>query len=310
MEDLRLVGTAGDGPGEFQNLTEMNVTDGDTAYVYDRRLYRITIFSPEGDLLSTLGVTRENGGRGTLALDAWGLDTQAFVLRRLGAYDTLASDPMPRRDQRDAVLFVLNRDGTVGSGPASFPGDYSVEFERGDASAPFGNQVSVDVGRRRILYTTGVTYEIILLDEELDVRRIIRWNGWEERLTEKDVESAKARLSEAMADLRAQAPQIVDDLIEAQFSAAVVPQMRPALGNVFFDDQDRIWVSQFKLSVDRWQQEESWHVLDPTGRPLARLQLPANAQLGAVRGDRVLLIVRDELEVEHLEILMMVTGHE
>ncbi|MCI0436311.1 MAG: 6-bladed beta-propeller [Gemmatimonadetes bacterium] len=74
------VGRAGEGPGEFQNLTELTAGAGDTVYAYDRRLYRITILDPAGNLVRVIPLTRENGGFGSLAMDAWPLDGGRLLL--------------------------------------------------------------------------------------------------------------------------------------------------------------------------------------------------------------------------------------
>jgi len=56
------------------------------------------------------------------------------------------------------------------------------------------------------------------------------------------------------------------------------------------------------LPTHPWDQAETWHVLDRDGTPLGRLMLPLNARLEAVRSDRAVLIVRDELDVQHLRV--------
>ena len=82
----------------------------------------------------------------TLAMDAWGFDSRRFLLHRLSPWDSASAAPLPRRDQRDVVLFLLDSVGNVTGDPIRFEGGYSVEFDMGDAGSPFANQPFIEVG--------------------------------------------------------------------------------------------------------------------------------------------------------------------
>ena len=49
---LRLLGRAGEGPGEYARISRLEIGPGDTLYVYDRSLGRRTIYGPEHDLIT------------------------------------------------------------------------------------------------------------------------------------------------------------------------------------------------------------------------------------------------------------------
>ena len=302
----RLVGGPGSGPGEFQSLTELTVTPGDTAYTYDRRLYRISVFGPNGDLLRTVALTREDGGYGTLALDAWALDSERLLLHRRGPYDTTNSAPLPRRDERDALLFALDGEGSVRAGPIRFNGEYSAEFDGGDAPVPFGNRPAIAVGAGSIVHGSARVYELTVSTPDLKPKRIIRWSGWEEPLTTEEVQAARDTIEASLGELRAQRPDLVRRLVEGMFSPNVLPEIRPALGPIFIDEEGRLWVSRFIPTTNQWSQEDAWHLLDSDGHPLARVPLPPRARLAAVRKDRVALIMRDALDVEHLHVFRLI----
>ncbi len=304
----RLVGGPGSGPGEFQSLTELTVTPGDTAYTYDRRLYRISVFGPDGDLLRTVALTREDGGYGTLALDAWALDSEHLLLHRLGPYDTTNAEPHPRRDERDALLFALDGKGGVRAGPIRFNGGYSAEFDGGDAAAPFANRPAIAVGAGSIVHGSARVYQLTVSTPDLKPKRIIRWSGWEEPLTNEEVQAARDTIEAGLGELQAQRPDLARRLVEAMFSPNILPEIRPALGPIFIDEEGRLWVSRFIPTTNQWSQEDAWHLLDSDGRPLARVPLPPRARLAAVRKDRVALIMRDALDVEHLRVFRLIKG--
>jgi len=303
-----LIGGAGSGPGEFQNLTTLTILPGDTVVTYDRRLYRISVFDPTGELLQTMSLTREDGGMNTLAMDAWAFGSRRFLLHRLSPWDSTNAAPVPRRDQRDAVLFLLDSGGNVAGDPIRFEGGYSVEFDMGDAGSPFANQPFIEVGSGGVVYGSGVRYEVTYSSPELRPLRIVRWHGWGVALEEEVIQGIREEYEAGWAELRAQRPDLVEGLLGALFSPEVLPDTLPALGSAVLDDAGRLWVSRFKPSTESWSQEDSWHILREDGHPLARIQLPPDARLAAARGNRVALILRDSLDVEHLRVYRVVEG--
>lgn len=137
---IRIIGGAGQGPGEFRSVTKLTVTPGDTAYTYDRRLYRVSGFDPAGGLVKTFALSREDGGLGTLALDVWAFDSDHFLLHRRSPWNSTNAEPLPRRDQRDVTLFLLDGTGRVRASPIRFAGEYTIEGDHGDAQALFSNR--------------------------------------------------------------------------------------------------------------------------------------------------------------------------
>lgn len=298
----KLVGGSGDGPGEFQSLTELTLTRGDTAYTYDRRHYRISIFGPRGELVDAIFVGRERAGAGSLVLDAWATDSEHLILHSLGPLESAPRHGRPYRDQRDAILHSLDAGGRERRPPVRFTGGYSIEGPHGDAPGPFANEPFVSARAGRVLHGSALDYELTLRTPRLEPVRVIRWEGWRRPLGEQTVQAVRDTLELRYAELEDIRPELYEMLIGALFAPELLPDSLPALGSAFLDERGRIWVSRFRPTVYRWSQEDVWHVLDPTGRPLARLALPPHSRLTAVRGDRAALVMRDSLEVEHVRV--------
>lgn len=307
---VRLVGGPGEGPGEFRNITELNVMPGDTFVTYDRRLYRISVFDPSGELAKTVTVTREDGGQGTLALDAWGFGSERFLLHRMSDRDSADSTPRPRRSQRDAVLLPLDGDGMVDGPPIRFTGGYSVQFEGGGTASPFGNEPIVEVSSGALVYGSALDYELTVASPDLRPRMILRWGGWKRPLLAETVNEIRRQFEAGWEEVGAAQPELVERIVEALFSPEIMPDTLPVLGPVFFDESGRLWVSRFVPSIYTWGEEDSWHVLDADGHPRARIQLPPDAQLRAVSGDRIALVIRDSLDVEHLKIFRILDAEQ
>lgn len=304
-DDVRLLGGRGNGPGEFQNLTELTVTPGDTSYTYDRRLYRISRFDPDGSLVETMDVGRERAGPGSLVLDAWAVDSEHYILHSLGSAESRVTG-RAYRDQRDAVLHALDGDGNVVGAPLHVTGGYSISGSHGDISAPFANRPFVSTGGGRVLHGSGLRYELILRTPDLQPVRIVRWPGWEQPLGDDLIQSVRDTIEAGFEELRAVRPDLFTAVIDALFDPSLLPDTLPAIGRALLDDTGRIWVSAFRPTTDAWREEDIWHVLSSDGAPLARLLLPSSARLLAVRGDRIALVVRDESDVEHVRVFEIV----
>ncbi len=102
--------------------------------------------------------------------------------------------------------------------------------------------------------------------------------------------------------------------MEAIFHPDVLPEALPALSSALLDESGGIWVARFRPVTDmrerssgntllNWHQEDVWHVLDSNGSPIARLRLPTRTRLLAVRSDRVAVVTRDDLDLEHVRVL-------
>ena len=302
-----LVGGQGDGPGEFQNLTELTVTTGDSIHAFDRRLYRVSVFSPDGMHVRSSAVRRRLEGVGTTAVDVWALASGRYVLHRNSSYDTTRTDAFPRRDQRDVVLSVTDAQGSELVEPIRFPGEFSAESDGLDAPAPFSPRPLIAVARGRVVHGDARTYDLTLRDPELEPFLRVRWSGWGRPVTEEEVAQVRDTVVRTLDEFRDQRPDLVEQILETQFAASVTPQMRPALGGILLEPGGRMWLSEFAPYTEAWDERDSWHVLAADGTPVARLALPSNARLAAVRHDRVALIVRDELDVEHVHVLPLLS---
>lgn len=305
-DEAALLGGPGEGPGEFQNLTELGLAAGDTAFAYDRRLYRISRFDPDGTLGATIPVGRERAGPGSLVLDAWGLDSRRLVLHSLGPVADEWDGVRAYRDRRDAVIHLVDDEGRALGPSIRFPGGYSIAGAFGDLRAPLANEPMVSVRGGRILHGSGLRYELVLRGDDVRPIRIIRWDGWRAPLSDTLVRRVRDSLELAFEPARERRPELVSQLLDALFDPELLPDTLPALRSAILDDGGRIWVSAFRPTTDAWSQETTWHVLDSLGTPMARVLLPPRARLVAVRGNRVALVQRDAVDVEHVRVFELV----
>ncbi len=305
-----LVGDQGEGPGEFRDVTTLTVARGDTAFVFDRRLLRVSSLSPDGELIATVPVGEGLAGA-TRAEDAWATDSDHLVFHAAGPMDTLGAGAA-WKDQREALLFSLDGRGRPRSSPVRFTGGYRIIANDADVGrpfiviAPFANQPIVAVGPDRVVHGSGLTYELFIQSPELQLERVIRWSGPRVATDDATIESARAWAEALYEGLRQQDSRMADVALEAAFAPELLPDSLPALSSVLVDSRGRFWVSRYISNDEAWDQRDAWHILAADGEPLARVSLPPESRLAAVGEDRVALIVRDELDVEHLRVLKLV----
>ena len=305
---LRSIGGRGDGPGEFRNVTELTVGAADTLYVYDRRHSRASQYDPDGDLVTVIDLPREAAGQGSVSFDAWP-HGDGLLLHVLGALDLDGSQPVPRLDQRRSVIHRVDRSGRIGSQVEEFMGGYTIVGQRFDGASPFASESLVAVRPGSVVWSPGVDYQVLISSEARGVTHVT-WTDWREPNDAASVDEVRDAFSAGLEEVRRVRPERVTALLEAIFAPELVPAEMAALGGLFLDDRGRVWLSRFRPSTHRWDQQHAWHVLDSEGRPLARLLLPRDARLAAVRGDRVAVVVRDELDVQHVHVYGVSEGGE
>ena len=128
-------------------------------------------------------------------------------------------------------------------------------------------------------------------------------------MSAEEVTRVQGEYETATSEFRSREPEIANSVREARFAPAALPETRPALREVLLDDLGQIWVSRFMPSNAEWQQADSWHVLDRTATPVARIELPENSWLTAVMSDRIAIVVRDSLDVEHVRVHRLSVRH-
>lgn len=298
----RTVGRRGEGPGEFRNVTNMTVVAGDTIHVFDRGLQRVTMLDPEGGIVTTTLIGPSTDRDLGSALEAWPLVEGRELVLRPAIREETPSGPLPRRYPVDLALVRWPEATGAEAERVLISGAYQVEFEDGLTPVPFAPTPAVAAADGRVAYTSSVRYAITIADGGLRPRRKVQWSGWTEVLVEQHVSEVRGVAEDALGAARRNRPQFVENLLDAYFSASVLPDSIPAISRLLMDDVGRVWVSQFTPSLGRLIDEGPWHVLDTRGHPVARIEFGPRARLAAVRSDRVVLVVSDELGLESIRV--------
>jgi hypothetical protein len=177
---------------------------------------------------------------------------------------------------------------------------YSGQDERGDARQIFSNQPFIAPAADRVAYGSGETFEVHVADRDLATQRIVRWALADEPLTDAEVSRARERLYASMpvGAPRERIEQALNDIVAPE----LLPKVRPAISRALWDDAGRLWLGRFEPPIRGLAEAFDWVVLDSAFRPVGRLRLPELARLESVRGNELLVSVRDSLDVQTVEV--------
>jgi len=284
---LRTIGRHGDGPGEFTAATLVAVLPGDSVWVFDGGLNRVTVFEPGGRRAAyTVQVGRGPGVSPSRVARVRGGRMLAAVFE--SAYDF-------NRPQREGirggldVVRLLNADG-------SLRGD-SVLLLRERESLVYRNPVAVGAnpfGRESFLAPAGHDRLVTAWSDSL------QFEVW--TVDGRHLETIRPRWAPPRRPITAaERDSVVAALSGGGFPAASVRRALaahgattwPLLREVLVDDRDRIWAAVTGARGG----PVHWTAFDRRGRRVAVVDLPPGVQLRLIRGATAWAVVKDENDV-------------
>jgi hypothetical protein len=264
-EFLFRFGRPGEGPGEFSWPDAIQFTPDGALAVRDVRLFRITLFSPDGVYLRDFRIQRPypqmlGGENFWITQDGTFVDRLSITLAIASsdslaltryASDGAARDTLILAETRSAIVSVLRNGMTMAGVPVPFSPRPVV------AVAPDG----------RIARTLGTDYRIEVLDPAGGVERVIT------RSVEPVAVSATERDS-ALEAMRASASELVSGGVLDEF---VFPATKPAITHLIADASGRWWVGSQRVAyrfAPPTPHPESFDVFDGDGRFLGTVATP------------------------------------
>lgn len=289
---LRSMGQRGEGPGEFTNPFILWVAAGDTLWVGNYRPWSYNAFTAQGQfvrriMLEPLYLNSSDAG-GVLD-NGYTVNARQTHFREpdFGVPDTLIVEI---HDPKGRLVRNLARIPHRIWGQVSEASNFSL-YPLFDAGA------EVDALGSTIVLAHGSKPEVQVLDNEFNLRMIIRWSEPNREVTRADIHAWREDYRERRnpSDWN----QFDDARISLERPAADV---FPAISKVTIGRDGRIWIRQY----DRPREDRGWLAFDADGKFLCHMaQLPAAVwEFGA---DYVLLLHRSELGVETVRMHSLTT---
>ena len=261
---LRAIGQRGRAPGEFERIESIYAGPGDTLYVFDSDLDRISVYEPSSLTLAyDLAVPRDSRGQ-----PAWLVgvtDTDILV-----TYEPPLSVIDPHTERRSYVL-RLGRKGHLLPLPVhDLPGSGIVAGRFAMDGLPFIPSPVYRLGPDDALYA-GWTDSV-----NIAIRRPTGSRG-------RDITYPLESMPLTRSEIR-RFVEGTSDMFREAMLAADLPATKPAYQTFVVDDQARIWLQLSTQSIA--DTTARWIILDAESRLRGQVSLPANTDLAVVREDR------------------------
>ena len=288
---LKTSGGSGGGPGEFRTMLPIQRCAGDTMFVYDPGLFRISVFDPGGDFVRTLDARKwAPNGAPPFDFSCHSSGTLLFIHRS-------TEPPKGIGVMRPNVeITLVDRYGTVVS-LGQFPA--SERHFDGHQAGPrwLGKETVAAVGSNSVFVGTGDSFEVSEFSLTGARSRTLRDNRAPVPITAADVDKyIEERVARYQDEARASEA-------ERQLRAVEFPKVFPAYGRIVVDDLGNPWIDGYPLPG---RESRSCTVFTMSGAKQAVLELPNRFRLLQAGSDWVLGVWRDELDVNYLRVYRLI----
>ena len=281
---LRSMGQRGEGPSEFTDPLFMWVTAGDTLWVGNYYPWSYTVFTAQGQFVRRIRLEpvyiNESIGGGVLE-NGYTVNARETSTHDpdFGAPDTL-------------IVEIHNPEGKLVRNLTRIPsrayGQVSESPESFWLSKLFDARAVVDALGSTTVLAHGSKPEVRVLDDEFNLRMIIRWSEPNREVTRADIRAYREDYRERRD------PSNWDDGDDDMISPErPVADVFPAISSVRIGRDGRIWIRQY----DRPREDRGWLAFGADGKFICHMtQLPGAVwEFGA---DYVLLLHRSDLGVQ------------
>ena len=295
-EFLGGMGGPGQGPGEFRNLQRVEVV-ADTVFALDYD-GRVTVMGPDMELIRTFDLSHtvsdiHSLGDGTLLAESFVVDGLDEIANQLIRPPTA----LVRFDLGGAWI------DSIGERPGSESYSFAFEDNSGDAAALFAKASQVATLGPQIFYGSSDLMQIEEMDPAGNVVRILRIPGYGLDLTDAQI----AREREARLDMDLPPGMTLPPFIRRVEEALPAPATRPAHAQMLVDPSGALWLELYRGRSEQDRPQE-WLILDGDGTWLGTVEVPDRFTVRDIAMETVLGVWRDELDVEHPQVLRLSRG--
>jgi len=300
---VRRLGGGGSGPGEFQRPTQVLLREPDSILVWDDAAYRLTRFDSAGNFIDVRTFSREKIAKAIsppLYPGSAQLLNSSEILVRL--IEKGKDDPAKDRFRGRSGALRVSFDTAVIDTVAWF-GD----VEQVLVDAPWGRQPVVPPLARNTSIAVHPGGGSLCVGDQ---------NGPEVRCFEVDSRSTSVQWAANPLPVREVDPDVAlwreatVELYESKLTAGEarrlvdqvpIPVVRPEYSRLILDSEGNLWVERGPGGRGS-ERGVAYLVFDPAGGLLGALVMPPMRVL-EIGSDYVLGVVRDELEVQSLQVL-------
>ena len=261
---LDTLGGPGEGPGEFEQLTSVQLARGDSIYAHDVQRFQLTVFAPPPalEVARTVTFPREDG----YAVQVWTLDDEFTV--EFAQSGSAPEEGVSRRSPR--VWRQVSDAGTPRDTLMQGPGwKTAVVAQNGGfrlRTVPFARRMIATLGPDEVLYQ-GWTDSLTV--------RAVSVNGSSSTVASiptDPVPLTDAARDSALSDVSDEMRPVV---------ASGLPDTKPTFTDLVVAADGRLWVKRPVEAPDA--ESADWWILDSETKTIQKAQLPPEVDLEVVR---------------------------
>ncbi len=293
-------GTSGEGPGEFQRITQLILMPGDSIVVLDPGARRLTLLDAQGQFV------RNFGGHSLLATLLGPGPTGGWIGSLTN--QVRASSAAGGRIRPDVVYALVSADGdavvdTIGR----FAGNerhIRIAQSGGQISSievitpPFARTTTVRLHAAALIVGTQDAPELRVYGLDGGLRRIIRTGAALTALTQDHIQRFIERRVAGLPEAQAVA-------LRENLTPLATGDFLPPYGTFLLDRSGRVWLQDFPGLQDA----QRWSIFDLEGTLVARVALPDKFTPYDIGADWIAGRELDELDVEHVRVYRVVRAN-
>ena len=293
-----VLASRGEGPGDVGFVPTMFALGRDSLLLEDNVNSRFTLFV-DGSLAGTTRIPQAV----SYAFSSHGMDADGRMLMSSSSY---------RRGFPDEWLpgYMVRFDLDTGVADTVATYDW-IPFRppEGTPENPFSHFGIVGAVGGEFLYGRTDTPELIWRRPDGSIRQIVRWEPDRVYPTEEHWDLYAADLRETAPEYNPQArtEEAIEELVTSMLARYQLDpdEPLPLFTLPIPDDMGRVWLGEFTVPSDRGA-APSYTILSPEGLWLGSLDLPDGLRILDVVGERVLGVVKDEMDVESVVVWALV----
>ncbi len=203
--------------------------------------------------------------------------------------------------RRPEPLLLIDLEGTridsIGETRGNESYVHARDDEYGAAEPLFGKEAHVDALGGRLFLGSSDMMQVEELDRSGSLVRILRIPGYPLELSDALVAAERAARLAAV-------PEAMPAFLRRMVEDFPTPATRPAYHNILVDPSGALWLELYRGNSEQDQPEE-WLVLDADGTWLGNVGILDRFTLTDITMETVLGVWRDELDVEHPQVLRL-----
>lgn len=282
-------GRKGEGPGEFLHLSLISAYRQDSILALDARRSLVSVWSTDGHLARTIRLPSVTRTRPPLALP-----DGRFLVARARPRGLVTSGRRPPGMGVDTVRpLIFDPDGELVDSLPPLPLDpWAVGSDGAPTMAFFAPRASIAVGVGQLYWGWPERFEITVLDLSGRVLEVMSRPHERVRATAGD----RTRFIDAVVG--------PDDRSRRMYESAVFGEWLPAFATsptypLQIDAEGVVWVPSFEFGLEP---PTRWTVFAADGTFLGEVAAVPDLQIRGIDSDRVVGLIRDEFDVQYVQI--------